>query len=111
MLLTIYQPCDLQQVQKHLLQLQVGRDQLVALGQCIGKITHGGKFRLTIGALDLLSAHARHKVQPLALVIVQSAVEHQICSSDPGMRIISSACLTHTWRAPQLFIFPLRVCS
>ncbi|KAK9841275.1 hypothetical protein WJX74_002996 [Apatococcus lobatus] len=40
----------------------VGRDQLVALGQCIGKITHSGNFRLTIGALDLLSVHARHKV-------------------------------------------------
>jgi 60S ribosome subunit biogenesis protein NIP7 len=40
----------------------VGRDHLVALGQCIGKLTHSGKFRLTVGALDVLAAHAKYKV-------------------------------------------------
>lgn len=43
--------------------LQVGREQLVSLGQCIGKLTHSGKFRLTIGALDVLAAHAKYKVK------------------------------------------------
>jgi 60S ribosome subunit biogenesis protein NIP7 len=41
----------------------VGRDQLVSLGMCIGKFTHSDKFRLTIGALDLLAAHAKYKVR------------------------------------------------
>jgi len=40
----------------------VARDKIVSLGICIGKLTHSGKFRLTIGALDLLSQHAKHKV-------------------------------------------------
>jgi 60S ribosome subunit biogenesis protein NIP7 len=40
----------------------VGRDQLVTLGQCVGKFTHSGKFRLTIGALDLLAKNAKHKM-------------------------------------------------
>lgn len=44
--------------------LQVGREQLVSLGQCIGKLTHSGKFRLTIGALDVLGSHAKYKVCP-----------------------------------------------
>jgi 60S ribosome subunit biogenesis protein NIP7 len=29
---------------------------------CVGKFTHSDKFRLTIGALELLAAHAKHKV-------------------------------------------------
>lgn len=41
---------------------QVGRDQLVHLGTCIGKLTHSGKFRLTIGALNVLAQFAKHKV-------------------------------------------------
>ncbi|KAL4423664.1 hypothetical protein ABPG75_000965 [Micractinium tetrahymenae] len=40
----------------------VARDKLVALGACIGKFTHSGKFRLTIGALDLLAQYAKYKV-------------------------------------------------
>eukprot|EP00891_Asterochloris_glomerata_P000904 jgi/Astpho2/904/fgenesh1_pm.00016_%23_41_t len=40
----------------------IGRDHLVSLGQQIGKLTHSGKFNLTIGALDLLAAHAKYKV-------------------------------------------------
>lgn len=40
----------------------VARDKLVALGTCIGRFTHSGKFRLTIGALDILAQHAKHKV-------------------------------------------------
>ena len=42
----------------------VARDQLVSLGVCVGKFTHSDKFRLTIGALELLAAHAKHKVRP-----------------------------------------------
>ena len=41
----------------------VARDQLVSLGVCVGKFTHSDKFRLTIGALELLAAHAKHKVR------------------------------------------------
>jgi ribosome biogenesis protein Nip4 len=41
---------------------QVARDKLVHLGACIGKLTHSGKFRLTVGALDILAQHARYKV-------------------------------------------------
>jgi 60S ribosome subunit biogenesis protein NIP7 len=40
----------------------VGREQLVALGTCLGKFTHSDKFRLTIGALDVLAAHAKYKM-------------------------------------------------
>ena len=42
---------------------QVGRDQLVHLGCCVGKLTHSGKFRLTIGALSVLAQFAKHKVR------------------------------------------------
>lgn len=34
------------------------------LGTCIGKLTHSGKFRLTVGALDVLAQHAKYKVHP-----------------------------------------------
>ena len=40
----------------------ISRDQLVSLGVCVGKFTHSDKFRLTIGALELLAAHAKHKM-------------------------------------------------
>mmetsp|Transcript_36726 Transcript_36726/g.92746 ORF Transcript_36726/g.92746 Transcript_36726/m.92746 type:complete len:180 (-) Transcript_36726:2323-2862(-) len=40
----------------------IARDKLVALGTCIGKLTHTGKFRLTVGALDILAQHAKYKV-------------------------------------------------
>lgn len=40
----------------------VAREKLVALGTCIGKFTHNGKFRLTCGALDVLAQHAKYKV-------------------------------------------------
>lgn len=40
----------------------VARDALVHLGTCIGKLTHSGKFRLTVGAVDLLAQHAKYKV-------------------------------------------------
>lgn len=42
--------------------MQVARDKLVSLGTPIGKLTHSGKFRLTVGALDVLSRYAKHKV-------------------------------------------------
>ncbi|MEW5317804.1 MAG: hypothetical protein WDW38_009073 [Sanguina aurantia] len=40
----------------------VAREKLIALGTSIGKLTHTGKFRLTIGALDLLAQYAKFKV-------------------------------------------------
>ena len=45
--------------------LQVARDKLVHLGTCLGKLTHSGKFRLTVGALDILAQHAKYKVREL----------------------------------------------
>jgi 60S ribosome subunit biogenesis protein NIP7 len=42
---------------------QIARDKLVSLGTPVGKLTHSGKFRLTIGALDVLSRYAKHKVR------------------------------------------------
>lgn len=45
-----------------LLSVQVSREKLIYLGQAIGKFTHSGKFRLTVGALDLLVQHAKYKV-------------------------------------------------
>jgi len=42
--------------------MQIARDKLISLGSSIGKLTHTGKFRLTIGALDILSQHAKYKV-------------------------------------------------
>ncbi len=43
-------------------RMQVSRDKLISLGSCLGKFTHSGKFRLTIGCLDILAAHAKYKV-------------------------------------------------
>ena len=54
-------PCALARVPP-MYACQVARDKLVALGACIGKFTHSGKFRLTIGALDLLAQYAKYKV-------------------------------------------------
>ena len=44
------------------LAVQVAREKLVHLGTSIGKMTHSGKFRLTVGCLDLLAQHAKYKV-------------------------------------------------
>ena len=41
----------------------VSRDKLVHLGTAVGRLTHSGKFRLTVGALDLLAQHAKYKVR------------------------------------------------
>tara|TARA_B110000967_G_scaffold77506_1_gene80091 strand:- start:621 stop:914 length:294 start_codon:yes stop_codon:yes gene_type:complete len=41
----------------------IARESLVSLGVCVGKFTHSDKFKLTIGALELLAAHAKHKVR------------------------------------------------
>ncbi|XP_059434025.1 uncharacterized protein LOC132167141 [Corylus avellana] len=40
----------------------IARPQLVSLGTCIGKITHGGSFHLTIQSLTVLAPNAKHKV-------------------------------------------------
>lgn len=40
----------------------VSRDKLIHLGTAVGRLTHSGKFRLTVGALDLLAQHANYKV-------------------------------------------------
>ena len=41
----------------------ISRDKLVHLGTAVGRLTHSGKFRLTVGALDLLAQHAKYKVR------------------------------------------------
>lgn len=44
--------------------MQVARDKLVSLGVQLGRLTtHTGKFRLGIGALDLLAQHAKYKAR------------------------------------------------
>lgn len=45
--------------------LQVARENLVALGVCIGKFTHTSKFLLGVGAIDILAQHAQYKVRGL----------------------------------------------
>lgn len=57
---------------------QVAREKLVALGTCVGKFTHSGKFRLTVGALDVLAQYAKYKARgkgegPGALALVAAA--------------------------------------
>lgn len=39
-----------------------GRDQLMSMGTCLGKITKSGKFRLQITALHVLSQFAKHRL-------------------------------------------------
>jgi hypothetical protein len=40
----------------------IAKENLVALGTCIGKFTNSGKFHLTIHCLDYLSQYAKYKV-------------------------------------------------
>jgi 60S ribosome subunit biogenesis protein NIP7 len=40
----------------------IARDNLLALGTCLGKFSKTGKFRLHITALPILAQHARYKV-------------------------------------------------
>ncbi len=54
--------------------MQVSRDKLISLGSCLGKFTHSGKFRLTIGCLDILAAHAKYKVCARHSSILSSAM-------------------------------------
>lgn len=46
----------------------ISRDKLVSLGTCIGKLTHSGKFRLTVGALDVLASYAKYKARKLIVM-------------------------------------------
>ena len=38
------------------------RDRLISVGICVGKMTHSGKFRLTIHFLEILAQFAKYKV-------------------------------------------------
>lgn len=49
----------------------VARKQLLSLGICVGKFTHGGKFHLVITALGTMA--------PYAKVGVVSARKHGVC--------------------------------
>ncbi|EIM22550.1 cytosolic large ribosomal subunit protein [Wallemia mellicola CBS 633.66] len=44
------------------LATSVARPNLISLGQCLGKFTKSGKFKLGIGSLDVLARWARYKV-------------------------------------------------
>jgi hypothetical protein len=65
--------------------LQIARDKLVSLGTPVGKLTHSGKFRLTIGALELLSRYAKHKVSLRAggccTCVAQCQALHAACTA------------------------------
>jgi hypothetical protein len=74
----------------------VSRDKLVHLGTAVGRLTHSGKFRLTVGALDLLAQHAKYKVGgsflfPLSLSLsfmhscsrARCCVFVCVCAADP----------------------------
>jgi hypothetical protein len=45
----------------------------------MGKLTHTGKFRLTIGALDLLSQYAKYKVCSPACCQTLPSFAHHDC--------------------------------
>merc|ERR1719424_1128634 len=40
----------------------IGRDNLLAVGTCVGKFTKSGKFHLTIHCLDYLAQYTKYKV-------------------------------------------------
>ena len=71
----------------------VARDQLVSLGVCVGKFTHSDKFRLTIGALELLAAHAKHKVRRRRRAIEETitTLGSRAARPTPLFRAISAA--------------------
>ncbi|XP_050900821.1 uncharacterized protein LOC127107571 [Lathyrus oleraceus] len=52
----------------------IARPNLVSLGTCIGKYTHGGNFHLTVQALNLLAANAKHKFCCLDIMSGHSAL-------------------------------------
>lgn len=71
---------------------QVARDKLVGLGTCVGKLTHTGKFRLTIGALDLLSQYAKYKVCGCGDASMAHGYRHRACNG----------AMMHAWHASWL---------
>ena len=58
---------------------QIAREKLVHLGTSIGKLTHTGKFRLTVGCLDLLAQHAKYKVRDFCVNGVLASVFRHAC--------------------------------
>lgn len=69
---------------------QVARDKLVSLGTPIGKLTHSGKFRLTVGALDVLSRYAKHKVSDADMTCVSLIQQMQFAFSTSHMPSVFS---------------------
>ena len=65
----------------------VARDQLVSLGVCVGKFTHSDKFRLTIGALELLAAHAKHKVR-VSATFSRCGIRERRLRRDAASRVV-----------------------
>ncbi len=68
----------------------------MALGTCIGKLTHTGKFRLTIGALDLISQYAKYKVR----TVVEIAVDRMraLALKSAGGKLRRPGALWCVWR-------------
>ena len=66
--------------------VQVSRDKLAVLGTQIGKWTHSGKFRMTIGVLDLLAQYARYKVRPPSLVSDVTVTWSRVHSTEPNVK-------------------------
>ena len=74
--------------------LQVAREKLVSLGTCIGKLTHSGKFRLGVGATDLLAQYAKCKVLVSChlLLIILISCYHAIMLISGHQAITPAAC-------------------
>jgi len=81
----------------------IGRDNLISLGTCIGKFTKSGKFNLTITALEVLGQFAKvrgfvcdERVWPNHVVhSTRSGSSRQVkCRS-----CTETTCSRHIWRA------------
>ncbi len=44
------------------LSTNIGRENLISIGTCIGKFTKSTKFRLHVSCLDYIAQYAKHKV-------------------------------------------------
>lgn len=69
-------------------RVQIAREKLVGLGTCIGKFTHSGRFRLTVGSLDILAKYAKYKVSRPPIYMCICA--HSVCCDIVGYCIKSA---------------------
>ena len=73
----------------------------MSLGVCVGKFTHSDKSRLMIGALELLAAHAKHKVSTPAQTLTRN-------SFGDGTRGLQLRGLARTSACPMIHLFSLQ---